>query len=137
MGLAIGGAAAASVTTIDDPVTWLSQAGLSTTSVNDGRTAVPEQMDELMTAAVAAATSAMDVTFTAATQEAQRRSAQWSDRAEAWRHGGQQTISRELGVSEEVLEQERILMNSMAPSRSLVRPVLVIVPEPAATRTEA
>lgn len=137
LGLVIGGAAAASVTTINDPVAWLSQAGLTPNVVNDGRTTVPPQMDELLDAAVAASASAMDVTFTAATEEAQRRSQDWSDRAEAWRHGGQQTFSRELGVSEEVLEQERILMNSMAPSRSLVRPVLVIVPESTSTRTEA
>lgn len=137
LGLTAGGAAAASVTAIDDPVTWLAQAGLSAKSINDGATVVPEQIEALMKAAVAGAASAMAFTFDAADDEAERRSREWSERAEAWHHGGQQTLSRELGVSKEVLRQEKVLMNSMAPRRSLVRPVLVIVPESTTDRTEA
>lgn len=128
LGLAIGGSAAASVTVIEDPVTWLANAELSTGAINDGTTQLPAESAALLTASVEAAQATMDGIFTWAESKAHGRTDDWTARYDRWRNNGQLSMTRTMGLSKELLEQEQALMQSMTPARSLVRPLLVLLP---------
>jgi superfamily II DNA or RNA helicase len=128
LGLAIGGSAAAAVKVIEDPVTWLADAGMSTKSINDGSTCLPDQSAELMTAAVEAVEATMDGIFTWAESKARERTDNWTTRYDRWSNGNQRSMDGALGLSKQLLEQEKALMQSMTPARSLVRPLLVLLP---------
>ncbi|MGO3100457.1 DEAD/DEAH box helicase [Corynebacterium variabile] len=128
LGLAIGGSAAAAVAVIEDPVTWLDDAGLSTGAINDGSTQLPVESADLLAASVEAAQATMDGIFTWAESQAHDRTDTWTARYDRWSNNGQLSMTRALGLSKELLEQEKALMQSMTPARSLVRPLLVLLP---------
>ncbi|CAM5306017.1 DEAD/DEAH box helicase [Corynebacterium variabile] len=128
LGLSIGGSAAAAVEVIADPVTWLADTGLSTRAINDGSTHTPADTAELMAAAVAAAQATMNTVFTSAEDTAHRRTDRWTARYDAWSNNNQLSMTRTMGLSKQLVEQEQALMQSMTPARSLVRPLLVLLP---------
>jgi superfamily II DNA or RNA helicase len=128
LGLAISGSAAASVTVIEDPVTWLANAGLSTGAINDGSTQLPAESAALLTASVEAAQATMDGIFTWAESKAHERTDDWTARYDRWSNNNQLSMTRTMGLSKELLDQEQALMQSMTPARSLVRPLLVLLP---------
>ena len=128
LGLSVGGSAAASIAVIEDPVTWLNDAGLSTGAINDGSTRLPVDTPELVAAAVAAAQATMDGLFTTAEAEAGKRTKTWTTRYTMWAGNGQLSTIRTSALSKQLVEQEQALMQSMMPARSLVRPLLVLLP---------
>ena len=119
----------ATAETIADPVAWLTAIGLGEQAINPGTTTVPEELPTLLDAAVTEATQHLDLTRQAAHDRATERTRRWSERAEAW--SGRRTSSAgTLAVrrSTPLIDQERSLLQSLAPERTLIRPLLVVVP---------
>ncbi|RNE49365.1 DEAD/DEAH box helicase [Corynebacterium alimapuense] len=120
----------ASAETIPDPVAWLNAVGLGENAINTGTTTVPEDLKALLSAAVTEATSHMDLTREDARTQAEERTQHWSQRAEQWdqhHHSGAST--RAIKRSTPLIDQERSLLKSMTPERTLIRPLLVVIPQ--------
>lgn len=120
----------ATAETIADPVAWLESIGLGEEAINPGTTRLPEDLAKLLDAAVTEATCHLDLTRQAAHEQAAQRTQRWSARAEAWsamRNTGAAT--RAVKQSADLIDQERSLLQSLTPERTLIRPLLVIVPQ--------
>lgn len=119
----------ATAETIADPVAWLTSVGLGEQAINPGTTTVPEDLPKLLDAAVTEATQHLDLTRQAAHERATERTLRWSERAEAW-SGRRTSPAGTLAVkrSTPLIDQERSLLQSLAPERTLIRPLLVVVP---------
>jgi len=108
----------------------LSALGWSTAGVNPGPVAVVEQLQQLITPAVRTARSQMGTLFAAAEADVTRRVTEWSHRLDRWTAEADVLIQRsELKQRRVSVTQERELVESMAPDRQLVRPLLVVVPQ--------
>lgn len=69
--------------------------------------------------------------FDAAAKDAENRVEQWSTRLDHWDDEAEALIQRsELKRRRATVDQERAMVAAMAPNRQLVRPLLVVVPEP-------
>ncbi|WP_276651310.1 DEAD/DEAH box helicase [Corynebacterium vitaeruminis] len=112
---------------IEDPYVWLRSAGLSEDSINVGDNDLPHNVQELLASSVEAATNELDAIRGAAVSHGNERVERWQVRADRWiEHGtGQQTLFR----SKAQMDQERELLKSTTPSRSLIRPLVVVLPK--------
>lgn len=121
----------ATAETIADPVAWLASVGLGEDAINPGTTELPEDLSKLLDAAVTEATTHLDVTRQSAHEKATQRTAQWSQRADTWsaRHTTG-AATRAVKQSSDLIDQEHALLQSLTPERTLIRPLLVIVPQP-------
>ncbi|WP_018296343.1 DEAD/DEAH box helicase [Corynebacterium lubricantis] len=109
---------------IEDPVSWLAQAGLTQDAISDGSLKLPDSLPDLMSSAVTAAQNHMSIVYSTSATAAESRTAEWAEREASW--AGSSAARRE--TDQRTVEQERSLLNSMMPRRSLVRPLLVILP---------
>ena len=68
-------------------------------------------------------------------EQAESRIAGWQHRADTWQqaNSGQQTVK--IKDTKRLIHQDEELLKSMAPERSLVRPLALILPEDAPTNS--
>lgn len=115
--------------TIPDPCGWLRAAGVGSTAISTGHVPLPEDCELFLEQAVREVTLAVHNMFGAAREEATRRANRWSERAAAWEadaagQRGSQAMSRGKGL----LAQEKEIVRSSMPQRSVVRPIVLAVP---------
>lgn len=111
----------------------LNEIGFTAKSINTGPVAQAEQYARYIARAVANARGSLDLTFEAAERAAHERLSTWHARADAWSETNGQAVipgmSRALiKENRERVKQEQEIVASLAPERSLVRPLLVVVP---------
>lgn len=113
----------------DDIYAWLGRIGLSDNAINPGEFAVPDTAAQLIAAAVEAAHSHLTVVKNSNLDHAQDRIAGWQQRADNWQEAndGQQTLK--IKDTKRLIHQDEELLKSMAPERSLVRPLALILPD--------
>lgn len=115
--------------TIADPVSWLESIGLGEQAINPGATTLPEDLPKLLAAAVDVATGQLEQTRQNAYDHATQRTQRWSQRAAAWTDQPTSAAgSRAVRQAAPLIDQERSLLQSLTPERTLIRPLLVIVP---------
>lgn len=118
------------VETIPDLVSWLEGIDFGARAISTGAWTLPAGLDDLFGAAVTEATSHMDLIRQSAHDRAVERTEQWMDRYSAWSATAAHTPASSRVVSRTVplIDQERALLQSLTPERTLIRPLLVIVP---------
>lgn len=119
----------ATVDATSDPVAWLHSVGLGEDAVNDCSTSLPDDLPVLLNAAVTEATNHLELTRQAAHERATERTRRWTERADAWssrRSTG--TATRTVKQATSLIDQERSLLQSLTPERTLIRPLLVVLP---------
>lgn len=103
--------------------------GLTGELSNPGPVDVTE-LQPLIARAVRQAGGALDGLFAAATAETVARVERWATRVGAWEDDANALVQRkDLRERRMTIEAERSLAAAMQPSRRLVRPLLVVVPE--------
>src|SRR5690606_31843119 len=103
--------------------------GLAERRSNVGAVAGLGDLSALIRPAVLAAQAELDQLFDAAATAAQEKVARWSERIASWDREAADLAQRlELRQRRLSVEQEKELVEKMAPARRLVRPVLVVVP---------
>lgn len=114
---------------IKDPYVWLRSVGLSEDAISTGHWELPDGIQETLKSSVEAATNELDAIRGAAVSHGNARVDSWQTLADNWSgHGAsQQTILR----SQIQMEQERELLKSTTPSRSLIRPLVIVLPRTA------
>ena len=107
-----------------DAVGWLES------RANPGPVTGLAELQGLVSPAVTLARSQMRALFAVAEADVNRRVAQWSTRLDEWSaQAAAMTQRADLRQRRLTVEQERELVESMAPDRQLVRPLLLVVPE--------
>ena len=109
-----------------DAIGWLAR------GVNQGAVAGLDSLQALVGPAVAQARAQMRSLFSVAEADVNRRVAEWSHRLDSWSAEADALAQRvELKARRISVDQERELVEAMAPDRQLVRPLLVVVPKSA------
>ncbi|ROR93799.1 SNF2 domain-containing protein [Salana multivorans] len=104
-------------------------ASLGVSAVNRG-TLVGDELDRYISTAVDAAAAAVDVQVNAIRAQTSERVNRWQQRVHDWEKQAEgRTLFTALRERRGVIEQERRLADSMLPDRTLIRPLLVVVPE--------
>ncbi|MBI9114982.1 SNF2-related protein [Sanguibacter suaedae] len=107
----------------------LASVGLHERRSNHGAVAGVDALTALVAPAVRAAQVEMEQLFAAASDSAAQRVDQWSHRLSTWEDEADALIQRsDLKVRRVSVEKERELVEQMAPSQRLVRPLVVLVP---------
>ena len=114
----------------DSPTAMFEAAGISRELRNSGPVTQTGLLEALISPAVDAAESHMKVTVNAASQQAQARVESWAEHANAWDdEAGLLVQNRHLRAQRSTVAQERELMDQHLPAHTLVRPLLVVVPQ--------
>lgn len=114
----------------DSPIAMFASAGISHELRNSGPVTDTALLEALISPAVDAAESQMKLTVTAASQQARTRVDAWAERANAWDDdAGRLVQNRHLRAQRSTVAQERELMDQHLPAHTLVRPLLVVVPQ--------
>lgn len=122
------GVSGVETTTIEDPCEWLRAAGLGTTAISTGRIDLPAECPELLRQAVQQVSQDVEMIRISAAQYAQERTQRWSDRAAEWEAAAQgQMNSRTMLRGKEMIAQEKEILRSSMPARSMVRPVVLVL----------
>ncbi len=119
----------------EDVYAWLGRIGLTEKAINPGRLTVPDNAEQLIAAAVEAAHTNLSMVKNTNLEQAESRIAGWQHRADTWQqaNSGQQTVK--VKDTKRLIHQDEELLKSMAPERSLVRPLALILPENAPTNS--
>lgn len=119
----------------EDVYAWLGRIGLTENAINPGRFTVPDNAEQLIAAAVEAAHTNLSMVKNTNLEQAESRIAGWQHRADTWQqaNSGQQTVK--IKDTKRLIHQDEELLKSMAPERSLVRPLALILPEDAPTNS--
>lgn len=120
---------------VEDPYVWLRSIGLHEDSINTGATALPQDVQEVLAKAVEFASNELDITRAEAVTRGQERVSEWQQRADVWLAQGSGAQTKARGLSQ--IDQERELLKSTTPSRSLIRPLVVVLPASTHTSTHA
>ena len=87
-------------------------------------------LEAFISSAVEAAESHMKVTVGAASRQAEARVESWAEHTNAWdNEAGLLIQNRHLRAQRSTVAQERELMDQHLPAHTLVRPLLVVVPQ--------
>ena len=114
----------------DSPAAMFASAGISHELRNSGPVTDTALLEALISPAVDAAESQMKLTVTAASRQARTRVDAWAERANAWDDdAGRLVQNRHLRAQRSTVAQERELMDQHLPAHTLVRPLLVVVPQ--------
>lgn len=116
-----------SVNALEDPVAWLKSVGLSQEAISTGQLQLPEDTPELIRQALKEAEANLDFIRSAAVDSAKERVNEWLERADEW-DAGVSSGTQALFRSQHVVAQQRELLVSSIPERTLIRPLAVIVP---------
>jgi superfamily II DNA or RNA helicase len=104
--------------------------GWDTVRNNPGPVADVDALQWLVAPAVNEAEKHLLTVFEAAGQDVARRVEEWSGRLDRWDKEAEALIQRsDVRQRRTSVEQERALVQAMAPDRQLVRPLLVVVPD--------
>ena len=107
-----------------EAIGWLAR------GVNQSAVAGLDSLQALVGPAVAQARAQMRSLFSVAEADVNRRVAEWSHRLDSWSAEADALAQRvELKARRISVDQERELVEAMAPDRQLVRPLLVVVPK--------
>ncbi|WP_405113489.1 DEAD/DEAH box helicase [Micromonospora sp. NBC_01405] len=111
--------------------TALQELGWTTPRANPGPVPSIDSLEPLVAPAVHQAAAYLEKNvFEAASRDAQQRVETWRRKLDAWDEGADVLIRRsDVQASRARIDEERELAESMAPSRQLVRPLLVVVPD--------
>lgn len=118
---------AAVITIQEDVYAWLRQVGLDDKAINPGGFAVPDDSARFVAAAVSAAGSRLRFIKDEAAGLAQRRIAGWLEREESW-SGHNAASTARLRATQTLIKREEELLRSMSPERSLIRPLVLVLP---------
>lgn len=124
------GLQAADIEVHEDLFAWLGRIGLTDRAINPGSIEVPEETQKLITAAVDASQAHLERVKNSSIELAQRRIEAWQERADTWSTSNSGQLTLKFKASERLVEQDRELLKSMTPERSLVRPLALILPSP-------
>ena len=114
----------------DSPTAMFASAGISRQLRNSGPVTDTGLLEELISPAVDAAESQMALTVQAASRQARARVEAWAEHANAWDdEAGLLIQNRHLREQRSTVAQERELMDQHLPAHTLVRPLLVVVPQ--------
>lgn len=114
----------------DSPTAMFASAGISRQLRNSGPVTDTGLLEELISPAVDAAESQMALTVQAASRQAHARVEAWAEHANAWDdEAGLLIQNRHLREQRSTVAQERELMDQHLPAHTLVRPLLVVVPQ--------
>ena len=114
----------------DSPTAMFEAAGISRELRNSGPVTQTSLLEALISPAVEAAESHMKVTVGAASRQAEARVESWAEHANAWDdEAGLLIQNRHLRAQRSTVAQERELMDQHLPAHTLVRPLLVVVPQ--------
>ncbi len=121
----------------DSPTAMFASAGISRQLRNSGPVTDTGLLEELISPAVDAAESQMALTVQAASRQARERVDAWAEHANAWDdEAGLLIQNRHLRAQRSTVAQERELMDQHLPAHTLVRPLLVVVPQDFGTEGE-
>ncbi|MFI2711966.1 helicase-related protein [Micromonospora sp. NPDC018662] len=111
--------------------TALQELGWTTPRANPGPVPSIDSLEPLVAPAVHQAAAYLEKNvFEAASRDAEQRVETWRRKLDAWDEGADVLIRRsDVQASRARIDEERELAESMAPSRQLVRPLLVVVPD--------
>ena len=114
----------------DSPTAMFEAAGISRELRNSGPVRETGLLEALIAPAVEAAERQMELTVDAARRRARERVDAWAQRANAWDDdAGRLVQNRHLRDQRSTVAQERELMDQHLPAHTLVRPLLVVVPQ--------
>lgn len=114
----------------DSPTAMFASAGISRQLRNSGPVTDTGLLEALISPAVDAAESQMALTVQAASRQARERVDAWAEHANAWDDdAGRLVQNRHLRAQRSTVAQERELMDQHLPAHTLVRPLLVVVPQ--------
>lgn len=114
---------------IEDIYAWLRQIGVDEESINPGNVTLPENTPKLLEETVKGAQYHLENIQNAATAQAQDRTDLWFARRDKWRDGENTALFGTRAVrTNELIQGEEELLKMLNPKRSLVRPLLVILP---------
>lgn len=119
----------------EDIYVWLNQVGLTDDAINPGDFDIPENAPQLIAAAVDAAHSNLSMVKSTNLDHSQGRIAGWQHRAEHWQHANSGHQTTKIQDTKRLINQDEELLKSMAPERSLVRPLALILPDNAQTNS--
>ena len=112
------------------PAAMFEAAGVSRELTNSGAVTGTGLLEALIAPAVDAAESQMTLTVQAASRQAHARVEAWAEHANAWDDEADLLIqNRHLREQRSTVAQERELMDQQLPAHTLVRPLLVVVPQ--------
>ena len=119
------------------PAAMFEAAGVSQELTNSGAVTDTGLLEALIAPAVDAAESQMALTVQAASHQARERVQAWAEHANAWDdEAGLLIQNRHLREQRSTVAQERELMDQHLPAHTLVRPLLVVVPQDFGTEGE-
>ena len=114
----------------DSPTAMFASASISRQLRNSGPVTDTGLLEELISPAVDAAESQMALTVQAASRQARERVDAWAEHANTWDDdAGRLVQNRHLRAQRSTVAQERELMDQHLPAHTLVRPLLVVVPQ--------
>ena len=114
----------------DSPTAMFASAGISRQLRNSGPVTDTGLLEALISPAVDAAESQMALTVQAASRQTHARVEAWAEHANAWDdEAGLLIQNRHLRAQRSTVAQERELMDQHLPAHTLVRPLLVVVPQ--------
>ncbi|MFR9480713.1 DEAD/DEAH box helicase [Corynebacterium amycolatum] len=114
---------------IEDPILWLRATGLADGAISTGNLTVPAEAQTLVKEGITVAEGLADIAKNVAIEDANERTDVWLDQATVWeseakRHPSTQSLRR----SHSVVNQERGLLKASVPERTLIRPLVIIIP---------
>ena len=114
----------------DSPTAMFEAAGISRELRNSGPVTQTSLLEALIAPAVDTARDHMRLTLDAAEEQATARVEAWAERANAWDdEAGRLIQNRHLRAQRITVAQERELRKQHRPAHTLVRPLLVVVPQ--------
>ena len=114
----------------DSPTAMFEAVGISRELRNSGPVTQTSLLEALIPPAVKVAKDHMKVTVDAASRQAEARVEAWAERANAWDdEAGLLIQNRHLREQRITVAQERELRKQHRPAHTLVRPLLVVVPQ--------
>ena len=121
----------------DSPAAMFEAVGISRELRNSGPVTQTSLLEALIPPAVDTARDHMRLTLDAAEEQAKARVDAWAEHANAWDdEAGLLIQNRHLRAQRSTVAQERELMDQHLPAHTLVRPLLVVVPQDFGTEGE-
>lgn len=114
---------------IEDPISWLRSTGLASDAISTGGLTVPPQAQKLVKEGAKAVDKLVDIVKDGSKEAAIERTNAWLSQATAWKaEAARRPNTQRLRRSQRVVDQESELLNASVPERTLIRPLIVVIP---------
>ena len=123
------GSSVATVEVLTDVYAWLRETVFDEKTFSHGTVTLSDNAERLVAAAVTAAEQHLDIIQQAAIDAANARTAHWVERKVDWE--SRTSSGRTLQHALRLIKEEEELLRSMTPERSLIRPLIVVLPKKA------